>query len=167
MERIVPEATSPRATSRWVSRPIILGGPQISYQDSDLESLYPEVDVFVRGYGEQALVELLACDVPRPIPGVHWAGEVDRNEQARVQLDDLASPFISGVVDVPRAHRFLRWETQRGCPYRCNFCQHREADARPVLRRFAADRIDEEIRLFVRPAARHPARRGARPLAPA
>lgn len=129
---------------------IILGGPQISYQGSNLESLYPEADVFVRGYGEQALVELLACDNPRPIAGVHWAGEVDRNEQARVQLDDLPSPFLSGVVDVPRAHRFLRWETQRGCPYRCNFCQHREADARPVLRRFAAARIDEEIRLFVR-----------------
>lgn len=129
---------------------IILGGPQISYQGRDLEHLYPDADAFVRGYGEQALVELLACDVPRVIPGVHWAGDVDLGEQARVQLDDLASPFLTGVVDVPRDHRFIRWETQRGCPYRCSFCQHREADARPVLRRFDINRIDEEIELFTR-----------------
>lgn len=128
---------------------IILGGPQISYQPNGLERLYPDADVFVRGYGEQALVDLLSCDAPRPIPGVHWAGDTDRGEQARVQLDDLASPFLTGVVDIAGPHRFIRWETQRGCPYRCNFCQHREADARPVLRRFGPDRIDDEIRHFV------------------
>lgn len=129
---------------------IILGGPQISYQRTALESIYPDADIFVRGYGEQVLVELLACDKPRPIPGVHWAGDDDLGEQARVQLDELASPFLTGIVDVPRNHRFLRWETQRGCPYRCSFCQHREADARPVRRRFGVDRIDDEIRLFTR-----------------
>jgi radical SAM superfamily enzyme YgiQ (UPF0313 family) len=129
---------------------IILGGPQISYQRTALESIYPDADIFVRGYGEQVLVELLACDKPRPIPGVHWAGDDDLGEQARVQLDELASPFLTGIVDVPRNHRFLRWETQRGCPYRCSFCQHSEADARPVRRRFGVDRIDDEIRLFTR-----------------
>lgn len=133
---------------------IILGGPQISYQNHGLEHLYPDADAFVRGYGEQALIELLACDAPGPIPGVHWAGEPDRGEQASVRLDELPSPFLTGVVDVPRDRRFIRWETQRGCPYRCSFCQHREADARPVLRRFDINRIDDEIRLFTRHAVR-------------
>lgn len=127
---------------------IILGGPQISYQRSGLEDIYPDADVFVRGYGEQALVELLASDTPRPLAGVHWAGEADRGEQASVELTELASPFLGGVVDVAQHRRFLRWETQRGCPYRCSFCQHREADARPVRRRFGKDRIEEEVRLF-------------------
>jgi radical SAM superfamily enzyme YgiQ (UPF0313 family) len=133
---------------------IILGGPQISYQPDGLERLYPDADVFVRGYGEQALVDILSCDAPRPIPGVHWAGDVDRGEQARVQLDDLASPFLTDVVAIADPHRFIRWETQRGCPYRCSFCQHREADARPVRRRFGVDRIDDEIRYFVARAVR-------------
>ena len=30
---------------------IILGGPQISYSEAGLELIYPEADVFVRGYG--------------------------------------------------------------------------------------------------------------------
>lgn len=128
---------------------IILGGPQISYQPDGLERLYPAADAFVRGYGEQALVDILSCDTPRPVPGVHWAGDVDRGDQAAVQLEGLASPFLTGVVDIVGPHRFIRWETQRGCPYRCSFCQHREADARPVRRRFGGDRIDEEIRHFV------------------
>lgn len=127
---------------------IILGGPQISYQRTGLEEIYPDADVFVRGYGEQALVELLAADTPQPIAGVHWAGEDDRGEQAGVELAELASPFLGGVVDVAQHRRFLRWETQRGCPYRCSFCQHREADARPVRRRFETTRIEDEIRLF-------------------
>lgn len=133
---------------------IILGGPQISYQREGLQALYPDADVFVRGYGEQALVELLACDAPRPIAGVHWAGEHDRGEQASTELSTLASPFLDGIVDVARHHRFLRWETQRGCPYRCSFCQHREADARPVRRILGRHRIEEEIRLFVRHGVR-------------
>lgn len=128
---------------------IILGGPQVSYQRAGLEAIYPDADVFVRGYGEQALVALLADDAPRAIAGVHWAGEDDRGEQASVELVELASPFLSGVVDVAQHRRFLRWETQRGCPYRCSFCQHREADARPVRRRFGKSRIEDEIRLFV------------------
>ena len=149
VQRLLPALRSAGYRGR-----IILGGPQISYQSHDLERLYPEADAFVRGYGEQALVELLACNVPRPIPGVHWAGEPDLAEQARVQLDELASPFLTGAVDVAQDHRFIRWETQRGCPYRCTFCQHREADARPVLRRFDQNRIDDEIRLFTRHGVR-------------
>lgn len=129
---------------------IILGGPQISYQRSGLEAIYPDADVFVRGYGEQALVDLLCSEDPRPIPGVHWAGEVDLGEQASVELTELASPFLREIVDVAQHRRFLRWETQRGCPYHCSFCQHREADARPVRRRFGIHRLEEEIQLFAR-----------------
>src|ERR1700733_2501789 len=34
---------------------IILGGSQVSYTKSDLESYYPYVDIFIRGYAEHAL----------------------------------------------------------------------------------------------------------------
>ena len=44
--------------------------------------------------------------------------------------------------------KFVRWETQRGCPYRCAFCQHREAGARLVSRDFAEDRVLQEIDLI-------------------
>lgn len=129
---------------------IILGGPQISYSGKGLESLYPQADVFVRGYGEEALVSLALSSEPRPIKGVHYAGTEDLELTAEVDLETLPSPWLDAQINLPASQWFVRWETQRGCPYRCTFCQHREADARPRLRRMDQDRLLDEIRLFVR-----------------
>ena len=126
---------------------IILGGPQISYAPAGLESLYPDADVFVRGYGEAALGALAVTPGKPEIRGVHYAGEVDRVETADVDLEALPSPWLDGAGPAPGA--FVRWETQRGCPYRCSFCQHREAGARLDRRRLASERLDREIDLFL------------------
>ncbi len=128
---------------------IILGGPQISYAGAGLESLYPEVDVFVRGYGEQALVKLSATSAYQDIEGVHWAGTPDSGAPSPGRSGPTPSPFSLGVVDL-HEQRFVRWETQRGCRYRCSFCQHREAGARLKQRQLASERLRAEIALFVR-----------------
>lgn len=132
---------------------IILGGPQVSYAGPGLEAIYPEGDVFVRGSGEDALVALVATPGRRRIPGVHWARTLDRVSRAEVELEQLPSPWLTGVISLEE-RPFLRWETQRGCPYRCAFCQHREAGARLTRRRLANDRIVEEIALFCRSGVR-------------
>lgn len=129
---------------------IVLGGPQISYSGPGLERLYPEADAFIRGYGEVALREFVQSGEPVSISGLHWAGQPDLGAQARPVLSSLPSPFLTGIVEVSRQH-FLRWETQRGCPYRCSFCQHREAGARLSSRQRTLDlgRLREEMALFV------------------
>lgn len=126
---------------------VILGGPQISYQKSGLEDIYPTADAFVRGYGEHALARMVAEPDARSIPGVHWAGTLDVAEQAQVDLRELPSPFLNGVIPL-KNRPFIRWETQRGCQFQCSFCQHREAGAR--LRKTTLDpaRIFNEIDLF-------------------
>lgn len=129
---------------------MILGGPQISYSGPGLEQFYPEADVFVRGYGERALVAVTATDRRHAIDGVHWAGSPDEVLQAQVDLATLPSPFLTGVVDVNDGQRFVRWETQRGCRYSCTFCQHREAGARLQRRQLDIARIRDEIALFAR-----------------
>lgn len=128
---------------------IILGGPQISYSGRGIEVLYPEADVFVRGYGEAALVALTATAERVTMTGVHVAGEPDREEIARVDLRSLPSPFLSGLIELT-GQRFVRWESQRGCPYRCSFCQHREPGSRLRRRALAESRLREEIALFAR-----------------
>lgn len=129
---------------------IILGGPQISYSGPGLERLYPEADAFIRGYGEEALCSFVTCEARERIPGLHWAGEEDAQTQARPDLSALPSPFLNRIVDVV-GQRFIRWETQRGCPYRCSFCQHRESGARLQRQERLLDlaRIHAEIALFV------------------
>ena len=128
---------------------IILGGPQISYTPCGLEELYPEADVFVRGYGEMAIVGLFNDPGMTSIEGAHFAGQTDLNLQTSVDLSVLPSPWLSGAID-PRGQRFIRWETQRGCSFRCSFCQHKEAGMRLVRRELDEARIMAEIDLFCR-----------------
>ena len=133
--------------ARGFSGRIILGGPQVSYTGAGVDLLYPGADIFVRGYGEQALVELARTPDRVAITGVHYAGLPDRAEQATVDLTALPSPFLTGAIPL-QGQRFVRWETQRGCPFRCAFCQHREAGARLVRSTLAEQRIFREIDQF-------------------
>lgn len=128
---------------------IILGGPQISYSGPGLEGLYPEADAFVRGYGEDALASIARAPGRPPVAGVHYAGEDDRCERTTVDLEALPSPWLTGVVPI-EGQRFIRWETQRGCPFRCAFCQHREPGGRLRRRQFARSRVLDEAALFCR-----------------
>lgn len=129
---------------------IFLGGPQVSYAGAGLEQLYPEADAFVRGYGEEAMVALSATSGRIRCSGVHWAGAVDLGLQAQANLETLASPFLDNVIELRDGQKFIRWETQRGCPFRCSFCQHREAGSRLRRRDIPLIRLEQEMELFVR-----------------
>ena len=126
---------------------IILGGPQISYCGEGLEELYPHADVFVRGYGEFAILGLASSNTSIQMPGIHYAGDQDQNTQTRVDLDLLPSPWLEGLINLENQD-FIRWESQRGCPFKCGFCQHKEPGARLKKREFLPNRIMKEIDLF-------------------
>ncbi len=136
----------PRLREAGFSGRIILGGPQISYAGEGVDRVYPEGDAFVRGYGELALYELAIAPGQPQIAGVTYRGMPDRGEQTATNLDLLPSPWLE--TPAPVAGSFLRWETQRGCPYRCSFCQHREAGSRLRRRALPPARIASEVDLF-------------------
>jgi radical SAM superfamily enzyme YgiQ (UPF0313 family) len=130
---------------------IVLGGPQISYMPKgELEAAYPQADLFVRGQGERTMVQLvtggslIGC-------GVHAAGTADQGHKADHDLQELPSPYLSGVI-TPAAQ--IRWETQRGCRFKCSFCQHREPGSRLQNRLLGMSRLEEEIQLFARHGVR-------------
>ena len=128
---------------------IILGGPQISYSEAGLELIYPEADVFVRGYGEFAIAELMTNPDKINHTGVHYAGDSDKLEQTIVDLDLCPSPWLEGIIKL-KNQPFIRWETQRGCQFKCSFCQHKEAGSRLPKHTFHFNRIEQEIDLFCR-----------------
>ena len=75
------------------------------------------------------------------IKGLHQRGHPDLGIQAAVDMNSIPSPFLP-VESVPSSdsnfsqnppviplsnRSFIRWETQRGCPFKCTFCQHRDS----------------------------------------
>lgn len=136
-----------RLRSRGFCGRIILGGPQITYAHAGLEALYPGVDVFIRGAGEEALCALTRNEDSAAIRGVHLAGTLDRLEQAESTFQNLPSPWLTGVLDT-RAAASAHWESQRGCQFRCSFCQHRQRDSRTPTVAAAVQRIAREIKLL-------------------
>lgn len=128
---------------------IILGGPQVSYSGPGLEFIYPQADAFVRGYGEHALTALVQAPGRPAITGVHYSGQRDRCEQAQIDLETIPSPWLTGTLPV-ESGRLVRFETQRGCPFRCAFCQHREAGSQLRPRELSTSRALEEVALFCR-----------------
>lgn len=124
---------------------VILGGPQVSYVKKGLENFYPQVDIFVRGYAESVLAKFMQNQEKEGLPlikGIHYAGEPDLGLSATTELETLPSPFLAGLIP---PQRFIRWETQRGCPFRCAFCQHRESDVTMKRRQFSMSRIMQEV----------------------
>ena len=126
---------------------MVLGGPQISYMPvGELENAYPEADFYVRGQGEMAMVQL-ASEADMSGCGVHIPGTTDLGLKADHELLRLPSPFLNDVIE-PAVN--MRWETQRGCQFKCSFCQHREPGNRLNNQLLGKDRLDLEVEWFAR-----------------
>jgi hypothetical protein len=123
---------------------IVLGGPQITYAGAGIDRCYPQADIFIRGYGEDALADLVRGDGSAgAIPGISYAGRDHAVTFAKVDYGLLESPILSGLLPLGG---FQRWETQRGCRYRCTFCQH--PGGIDGIHRLAGNRIELESELL-------------------
>ena len=134
---------------------LILGGPMISYTHRDLERLYPDADVFIRGYAEEALATLVSSGFDKLPIGVHVAGDRDSCLHAVPDFKTLPSPFLVRPSQLVGTTGFARWETKRGCPYRCAYCQHCESGDRLKWREFCIHRLRAEAELIVRLGVKH------------
>ena len=110
---------------------LVAGGPHVQQAD---DWLGPEAfDVVVLGEGERSLQELL--DAPRSlwhsVPGIVWRdAEGSRHagppRARQLRLEELPSPLE--VVELCDAdgrplYDAVSYETTRGCPFRCAFCE--------------------------------------------
>lgn len=128
---------------------IVFGGPQVPDAAKDFLRQHPFVDLCVHGAGEEVftlLLERFALDPQARdwsgIPGLSWLdaeGEFCyQPPAARTRdLSDYPSPFLSGVFDPLLAeypYWFTPFETNRGCPFSCSFCDWGSALASKVVR---------------------------------
>jgi radical SAM superfamily enzyme YgiQ (UPF0313 family) len=127
---------------------IVLGGPEVSFDGTDLFLRHPGVQALVRGEGELPLRGLLAAwaagSEPTGIARLSWRRgdavieEPDGPPLAR--LDAIPSPFAMELPDLSRG--FVYYETSRGCPYECAFCMS-ALDA--TVRSFSMERIRSDL----------------------
>ena len=139
--------------------PIVLGGAHATLLSEETLATAPEIDIIVRGEGEQTIIDLLsALENKEPldnIPGISYRkyGEVVSNptRYKNINLDSL--PFLAYHL-LPwrrykphpphgRALPFAAIITSRGCPYRCSYC------SKPIFgnkfRGQSPERVVEEV----------------------
>lgn len=119
---------------------VVVGGPHMSAEPEETMSLYPSIDIGVRGEGEVTLIELLdALNKKNDLSGVK--GIIFRSKNALCMtaarpyiedLDTLPMPAWDMLPDIltnyqQSASRIYRLPnmsvvTSRGCPFQCIFC---------------------------------------------
>jgi radical SAM superfamily enzyme YgiQ (UPF0313 family) len=141
---------------------VVLGGPQVPDHAERFLRANPDVDLVCHGEGEAVFTAVLARTADRGwdgIPGVSYlnvGGRFLTNPRAdrTRDLDAIPSPYLSGVFEPllaahPEQRWVATWETNRGCPFSCTFCDWGSAVAARV-HRFGMERLDEEIAWFSR-----------------
>jgi len=139
---------------------VVFGGPQVPDQPEAFLRAHPQIDLAVHNEGERTFLKLLEMFPDRSweaLPGISFVkadGGFIRNSNAeRVRdLDEIPSPFFEGAFDSlmeanPRESWIGLWETNRGCPFRCTFCDWGSATAGKVTK-FGEDRLYREIDWF-------------------
>ena len=108
---------------------IVLGGPEITYGGNELNDEFSFAHYFVKGYGESVFVDIVTSILKQVKPstmGVYRRGEPIGNELAISQPTVENSPFArSDILELIKGDNFIRWQTQRGCVFRCSFCAFR------------------------------------------
>jgi anaerobic magnesium-protoporphyrin IX monomethyl ester cyclase len=121
----------------------VMGGPHASMAAEDALDHIPELDVVVRGEGEETTLDLCrALERKREINGISHVSGISYRSNGRVvtnpprspifNLDGLPFPAFHLIpfekynfqVEVPGRGRLpaVNIMTSRGCPFNCNFC---------------------------------------------
>ncbi|TAL30632.1 MAG: DUF4080 domain-containing protein [Spirochaetes bacterium] len=91
---------------------IVLGGPEVSYNSEEWLDEFPEVTHIIQGAGEAGFRRLL-----------------ENNGELPERVVSVSNPIFSSIpfpyTDLDLAnfgHRYVYYESSRGCPFRCTYC---------------------------------------------
>ncbi len=132
----------------------LAGGPHVQ-QAEDYLGVEP-FDVIVLGEGETTFQELLDADSAkdwRDIPGLAFLdGDqlvTTAPRERRNDLDYYPSPLDALELTDPQGqprYEAIAYETSRGCPFRCAFCEWGTGDIGGKMRQWSMERIHSDWR---------------------
>jgi radical SAM superfamily enzyme YgiQ (UPF0313 family) len=154
--------TARRVKARSPRTLIVFGGPHVPDHPEAFLRANPFIDLAVHNEGERTflkLVEGLPDTDWRRLEGVSFidadgAFHKIANAPRIRDLDEVPSPFLDGTFDKlvasnPNETWIGLWETNRGCPFQCTFCDWGSATAGKVTK-FEEDRLFKEVDWFAR-----------------
>lgn len=129
---------------------IILGGPEVSYNAEETLKEIP-ADIVIRGEGEVTFYEIVKglqsnTLTLEKINGISYRkgnAIFSNQDRAPVALDEL--PFVYDDITAFQ-HRILYYETQRGCPYRCQYCL---SSIEQGVRFLSMERVKKDLQFFL------------------
>jgi radical SAM superfamily enzyme YgiQ (UPF0313 family) len=140
---------------------VVVGGPQVPKHCEAFLREHREIDIACHGEGEQTFLEILERDEITPLEEIGSISFLDAQaayhatspRSRMLDLQELPSPFLGGVFDGllaanPNQQWLVLWETNRGCPFSCSFCDWGSAVGAKVAK-ISTDRLYEEIDWFV------------------
>jgi hypothetical protein len=141
---------------------IVFGGPHVPDRAHDFLRKYRFIDIACHGEGEQVAVQILenlSAREWRSVAGVSFLQPdntiVINSKAGRVgELSSLPSPYLEGTFDAliaanPSQSWIALWETNRGCPFSCTFCDWGSAIQSKVYP-FDMDRLYKEVEWFAK-----------------
>jgi radical SAM superfamily enzyme YgiQ (UPF0313 family) len=139
---------------------VVLGGPQVPDRAEAFLRAHPFVDLAVHGEGERTFTAVLERAPTRDfgdLAGVSYLAAdgafVTGPKPPRLgDLAEVPSPYLEGVFDPlmaahPDEQWLVLWETNRGCPFSCTFCDWGSAVQSKVYQ-FDLDRLRREVDWF-------------------
>ena len=122
---------------------IVMGGPGISWYDQDVFDEWPDIDIIVKGEGELPFKQILDqylgdkdyTNIPSIIynengarnetPGTYRHYPADGDKSPILHCKDYFEEELDNWVDwsQPSSQPSIVWETNKGCPYQCVFCE--------------------------------------------
>ena len=158
-----------RVKEKYPECKIIYGGPQVPLKyegevptgwvensTGNFFKDYPHVDVLVHQEGEYTIKNLFEKYVNKEeiasIGGIETKGFRTMAQDRIWDLDTLPSPYLTDLVwdliePVEGIEYIAAWETNRGCPFQCTFCDWGSA-TKTKVRKWDMDKLFEEIEWF-------------------
>ena len=129
---------------------IVAGGPHVPNRVADFFEEHPYVDFLVHGEGEipfQGILREALKSTPdwASVPSISFVGDGGVHSTPRgatlPREIQLRSPYLAGFLDASietckarQIEFYAPWETNRGCPYSCSFCDWGSATMSKVRR---------------------------------